>query len=66
MVWWRTKRKDGVKVASGRHREQGTLKSLKMVRDPELESHSNPKQCPVRHLKHRPIIIILVSPAGVP
>lgn len=39
---------------------------MKMVRGPELESHSNPKQHPVRRLKHQPIIIILVSPAGTP
>lgn len=39
---------------------------IKMVRGPELESHSNPKQHPVRRVKHQPIIIILVSLAGAP
>ena len=41
MVWWRTKRKDGVKVAAGRHREQGTLKSLLLWRWLEVQSWSH-------------------------
>lgn len=41
MMWWRTKRNDRVKVAAGRHREQGALKSLLWGRWLEFQSWSH-------------------------